>query len=55
MLNHGFIHRLGIFLINKYLKLIEVLFHAKYTICEFYQENWLTWAAPGQNSEKDTP
>ena len=43
------------FLINKYLKLIEVLFHAKYTICEVYQENWLTWAAPGQNSEKDTP
>ena len=26
-------------LINKYLQLIEVLFHAKYTICEFYQEN----------------
>ena len=27
------------YLINKFLQLIEVLFHAKYTICEFYQEN----------------
>ena len=32
-------------------KLIDVVLHAKYSICEFYLVESFTWAEPGQNSE----
>ena len=39
--------------IKKHLKIIEVLTHAKYSICKVFLEKSLTWAAPGHTSEKN--